>query len=259
MVITGSSDGIGKQYAINLASKGMNVFLISRTESKLREVAEEIRSNSSAEVKWLAVDFSKDAEIYDTIRKALSGLVIGMLVNNVGMAHQTLLDFDRLSKKDLQQTISINVTAAVMMTHMILPEMKRRRRGMIVNMSSMGGLFAMPFSSLYGASKAFLISFSQALGDELRGTGVECQLLVPLFLQTNMSDHMKSVLWWLGFANVEKYTKFAVFTIGKTNYTTGYWAHGIQLTGMSLLTPEIRKKISYFLMKLVRNRRFGKT
>ncbi|XP_058818389.1 very-long-chain 3-oxoacyl-CoA reductase-like [Topomyia yanbarensis] len=259
-VITGSSDGIGKEYAINLAGKGMNVFLMARTESKLKEVAEEIRSQSSVEVKWLAVDFSKGPEIYDTIRRALSGHVVGILVNNVGMAHQTPMDFDRLLKQDLLKSISVNVQAAVMMTHMLLPEMKRRRRGMIVNMSSAGGLFSMPFGSIYGASKAFLCSFSTALSEELRGTGVECQLVIPLFILTNLTKHMKTTLWWSALASrVDHFTKFAVFTIGRTDLTTGFWTHGLELTFLRLVTSRIVTRGTYIALAPVRNKLYGKT
>ncbi|XP_053692406.1 17-beta-hydroxysteroid dehydrogenase type 3-like [Sabethes cyaneus] len=192
-VITGSSDGIGKQYAINLASKGMNVFLISRTESKLSELAEQIRSQYSVDVQWMAIDFSQGVEIFETIRKSLSGLTIGILVNNVGVAQDGFFEFERSPIQDVQQTISVNITAATMMTHMLLPEMKQRRRGLIINISSCAGLAPMPYLALYGASKAFLTSFTAALSQELRDSGVESQLVTPMFVRTNINEYLHSV------------------------------------------------------------------
>ncbi|XP_058449401.1 uncharacterized protein LOC131429344 [Malaya genurostris] len=87
-------------------------------------------------------------------------MLISPSVNNVGTSHQYPLEFDRVLKNELQQTISVNIEATLMMTHMVLPGMKRRRRGIIVNMSSAAGLFPIPHVSVYVASKAFLNNFN---------------------------------------------------------------------------------------------------
>ncbi|XP_058447371.1 inactive hydroxysteroid dehydrogenase-like protein 1 [Malaya genurostris] len=257
-VITGSSDGIGKQYAFNLASKGMNVFLISRTESKLIKIAEEIQSKHAVDVKWLSIDFSKSQQIYEDISEALSGLDIGMLVNNVGTTHQYPLEFDRVLRNELQQIISVNIETALMMTHMVLPGMKRRRRGIIINMSSAAGLSPMPHVSVYAASKAFINHFTLALKEELRGTGVECQLVYPLFIVTNLTGHLLTVNWWAFLATgVKKFTKFAVFTIGKTDCTTGFWRHGLQLTILKICNPLMSLKIFSFAVQSLGGKSHG--
>ncbi|XP_053692408.1 hydroxysteroid dehydrogenase-like protein 1 [Sabethes cyaneus] len=254
-VITGSSDGIGKQYAINLASKGMNVFLISRTESKLAELAEQIRSQYSVDVQWMAIDFSQGVQIFETIRKSISGLTIGILVNNVAVGQDYLLEFERFCTQDVQQTISVNVTAAVMMTHMLLPEMKQRRRGLIVNVSSVAGLAPGPYITLYAASKAFLDSFTTALSQELHGSGVESQLVTPLFVRTNINKRYHAVKFSTQFfTDVKRFGKHAVFTIGRSDSTTGYWAHGIQISLFRLLPVRVRTAVWYYVAGLLKNK-----
>ncbi|XP_055546419.1 putative steroid dehydrogenase 4 [Wyeomyia smithii] len=252
-VITGSSDGIGKQYALNLASKGMNVFLISRTESKLVDIAEKIRAQYSVEVQWLAIDFAQSAKIYETIRKSLTGLEIGILVNNVGVAEKNPLAFDEIAIENVKQSVSINVMAALQMTYMLLPEMKQRRCGLIINISSVAGYFPMPFYSLYGASKAYLNSFTLALGQELRGSGVECQLVTPLFVRTKINELVHYDKFWTTIlTDVENFTKQAVFTIGRSNCTTGYWVHGLQFTFMRLVPKKVLTTLWYYCGLLYR-------
>ncbi|XP_055546126.1 hydroxysteroid dehydrogenase-like protein 1 [Wyeomyia smithii] len=256
-VITGSSDGIGKQYAFNLASKGMNVFLISRTESKLQDIAEQIRSQYSVKVQWLAIDFSQSPKIYETIRKSLTGLEIGILVNNVGVAEENPLAFDEISIENVQQSVSINIMAALQMTHMLLPGMKQRRRGLIINMSSSAGNMPMPYHNLYGASKAYLNSFTLALDQELRGSGVECQLVNPMFVRTKINKVIHSdKTWSVILTDVEKYTEHAVATIGRTNCTTGYWVHGLQTTLCRLLPKSVLVAHWNYSAKIIRAKLF---
>lgn len=234
-VITGSSDGIGRQYALNLARAGLNVMLISRTESKLQQVAQEIRSETRVEVRWLAADFSDGPKVYDQILKALSGLEIGILVNNVGFLHENPATVDMIPKEELLQTFSVNMCPTVMLVHALLPEMKRRRRGILVNVSSATGHCALPYATAYSASKAFLNSFSQGLQEELRGSGVECQLVIPLFVGTNLTAQWQTKsLPRLASVEVEAFGRTATWLVGKTEYTTGCVAHALQATVLKL-------------------------
>ncbi|XP_058832488.1 very-long-chain 3-oxoacyl-CoA reductase-like isoform X2 [Topomyia yanbarensis] len=229
-VITGSSDGIGKEYAMNLARKGMNIMLISRTDAKLVQVAKDIKSKYKVEVKWIAVDFSASAQVYEKIQQELAEIEIGMLVNNVGMAHEHPLSLEQLSKRDIEQSITVNIFPTVMLTYMILPQMKLRHRGIVVNISSSSGHLPLPYLQMYSASKSFVNSLTLSLQQELRGTGVECQLVSPMFVNTNMTEKWQSMGFWkLVTSDVERYARMAVWTIGKTEVTTGYWYHALQL------------------------------
>ncbi|XP_058820374.1 very-long-chain 3-oxoacyl-CoA reductase-like [Topomyia yanbarensis] len=234
-VITGSSDGIGKEYAKNLARRGMNLLLISRTESKLIKLAKYIREQYMVEVKWLVVDFSEGPQIYDRIRQELEGLDIGVLVNNVGILHTHPSLFEAVPQQEIEQSITVNVWSTVMLTYMVLPEMKRRRRGMIVNMSSSSGFLPVPYMSMYSASKALVHSLTLSLQQELRNTGVECQLITPLIVDTDIGIQWRAMKGWnLISTEVKRYTKMAAWMIGKSDFTTGYWYHAVLIALMKL-------------------------
>ncbi|XP_055643604.1 putative steroid dehydrogenase 4 [Toxorhynchites rutilus septentrionalis] len=259
-VITGASDGIGREYARNLARNGLDIVLISRTESKLVQLAKEIISQFGVDVKWITVDFSDGSEqVYDKIQSGLAGIEVGILVNNVGVVHENPAKFEEIPLKDIQQTVSVNICPSLRLTHMILPEMKRRRRGIIINVSSAAAFTGMAYISVYGASKAFLNSITAALQLELSGSGVECQLVTPIFVNTNMTQQWQSIdLWTLFSVGVERFTRMAVWTIGKVESTTGYWSHGLQLTILSSAPQWALETLIAFIMRLARRKVFRK-
>ena len=148
------------------------------------------------------------------------------------MIHENPCTLDELTWREIEQTITVNLLPAVNLIHMLLPGMKRRHRGIIVNVSSATGLHPHPFVAVYGSTKAFLNRFSEALQLELRGTGVECQLVYPMFVDTNLVQQWESMgAYSVASAPVQRYCRMAVWTIGKAWRTTGYWAHGLQVYG----------------------------
>lgn len=228
-VITGSSDGIGKEYAINLAREGVNLILISRTGSKLAQLADNIRSQYDVQVRWMAVDFAEGDGVYDRIQKELANVDLGLLVNNVGMLHEHPVTMDELPLQDLKDTYNVNMMPLIRLTYALLPAMKARHRGMIVNVTSASGFLPIPYLNMYAGSKAFVTNFSLGLKEELRGTGVDCQLVFPMFVDTNLTQRWQSTNLWqyLFSAKVVPYSRMAVWTIGKVAITTGYWQHGM--------------------------------
>ena len=130
-VVTGATDGIGKAYAFQLASKGINVVLISRTKSKLQDVAREITSKfPSVSTKVIVVDFS---DFSSTSRQAVSDvcsdLDIGILVNNVGVSYPYPKYFTELTSNEVFGLMEMNVASTTFMTHIVLPGMMDRKRG----------------------------------------------------------------------------------------------------------------------------------
>lgn len=228
-VITGSSDGIGKEYAINLAREGLNLILISRTGAKLAQLADNIRSQYDVQVRWIAVDFAEGDGVYDRIQKELANVDLGILVNNVGMIHEHPIAMDELPIQDLKDTYNVNMMPLIRLTYMLLPSMKARRRGMIVNVTSASGFLPIPYLTMYAASKAFVTNFTMGLKEEIRSSGVDCQLVFPMFVDTNLTQRWQSTNLWqyLCSAKVVPYTKMAVWTIGRVFITTGYWQHGM--------------------------------
>ncbi|XP_055546882.1 inactive hydroxysteroid dehydrogenase-like protein 1 [Wyeomyia smithii] len=251
-VVTGATDGIGKCYAENLARKGLNILLISRTESKLIKVAYEIEQKYGVGTKWIAVDFSNGPEIYDKLREELAGFDIGLLVNNVGFLPQLGL-FDRMLESDLLDLIHINIMSTAMLTRIVLPEMKNRRKGIVINIASTSATVPSPYMSAYGATKSFMYSLSLALQEELRGSGVECQLVTPAMVKTNLSRTFYDRMPWYVFVlSAEQVARNGVFLIGKTWHTCGHWFHCLQICWYPLLPakPVVRIMANLFKCRL---------
>ncbi|XP_055592184.1 inactive hydroxysteroid dehydrogenase-like protein 1 [Uranotaenia lowii] len=253
-VITGSTDGIGKQYAFQLAARGLNIVLISRTAEKLMAVAAEIEQRHQVKTKWIAADFGQGRPVFEKIRQELAGVPVGILVNNVGTNVDFPDDLDQVSEEKLWDIININIGAATMLTRMVLPEMKQRRQGAIVNISSGSELQPLPYMTVYAASKAYIHNFTLAMQYELEPFGITCQLVSPLFVTTKMNNFSTTVMeGGLFIPDAESYAKSAVFTLGKSKQTTGYWTHGIQYCFMQLAPEWVR-----IIIGGIMNKRFRK-
>ncbi|XP_062714892.1 inactive hydroxysteroid dehydrogenase-like protein 1 [Aedes albopictus] len=234
-VITGATDGIGKRYAEILASKGMNIVLISRSEPKLMKVANEIYERYNVQTRWVAVDFSRGPEIYKMIKEQIEGLDIGILVNNVGY-YPTVRTFDLNSDDEIVSTININILSTSMMSRIVLPGMKYRKRGIIVNISSTSCYRPAAYLNMYASAKAFVTNFSLALNHELRGSGVECQVVTPGMVHTNMIKKFEGdVPWYISITTSDSLAKFGVYSLGKTSHTTGGWMHAFQISWQDLM------------------------
>ncbi|XP_052898813.1 inactive hydroxysteroid dehydrogenase-like protein 1 [Anopheles moucheti] len=256
-VITGASDGIGKGYAHYLARKGMSIVLVARNEAKLAKVAAEIKSKHGVEIKIVVADFSKGLEIYPLLQTALTPLDIGILVNNVGVTHGPPMYVDEVSQQMLWDLINVNVAAVTLMCNILVPAMKHRQRGLIINLSSIASVNPSPCMATYGASKAYTTSFSVALGEELRPFGVEVQTVRPSFVYTNMTHFMaedeKNTRYRKYLVPLDNFMTYAGYTIGKVYMTTGHWSHGLQFAALYLLPEFVRVIIIGQMNKKLRN------
>ncbi|KAK3738848.1 hypothetical protein QZH41_015062, partial [Actinostola sp. cb2023] len=173
-VVTGCTDGIGKSFAYQLAKEGINLVLISRTKEKLQSLETEIQSVYKVETKIIEMDFSNGAEKYEGMEEKLAGLDIGILINNVGVSHYPEF-FTNMSRENVWKMLNVNDLSVIMMTHMILPGMVSRRKGVVMNVSSRAGLEPMPLLSVYSSSKAFVDFFSECLAAEYADKGIIVQ------------------------------------------------------------------------------------
>ncbi|XP_049304502.1 inactive hydroxysteroid dehydrogenase-like protein 1 isoform X2 [Bactrocera dorsalis] len=249
-VITGSTDGIGREYAKELAKQGINVVLISRTKEKLIAVAEEIENEYKVKTKWIVADFAKGREVYAHIERELSGIPVGILVNNVGKMYDYPDELSNISEDTIWDMININVAAVTIMTRMLIPELKKQKRGAIVNLSSGSELQPMPNMAVYVATKRYVRCFSQAIERELAEHNITVQIVTPLFVVTKMNQYSDTVMKG-GFLrpDVKSYTRFAVFTLGKSAETTGYWQHGLQYFFMKLSPEWLRIRIAHVMTR----------
>ncbi|KAH8412449.1 hypothetical protein KR009_002297 [Drosophila setifemur] len=251
-VVTGSTDGIGKEYAKELARQGLNLVLISRTKEKLIAVTNEIEGEFKVKTKWIAADFAKGREVYEHIEKELAGIEVGILVNNVGMMYDHPETLDLVSEDLLWNMLTVNMGSVTMLTRKILPQMIGRRKGAIVNLGSSSEAQPLPMLTVYAASKKFITYFTKALEQELVEHNIHVQLVLPNFVITKMNAYTDRVMnagASLLFPTASVYARSAVFTLGKTSETNGYWFHGFQYLLMKLAPVPVRTLIAHRIFK----------
>lgn len=229
----------------------------------------------SVKSKYIVADFGGGKEIYDDIRQQLQLLDVGVLVNNVGRMYDFPDELDNISEDLLWQIININVGAVTMMSRIVIPQMKINKRGIIVNISSGSECQPAPLMTVYASTKVYVKNFTlgerdtqniikcfgikifffslTAISKELEDYNVQVQLVTPMFVQTKMNDYSTSVMKGnILVPDVESYTKSAVFTLGKSSKTTGYWSHGLQYGAMKLVPEFIRTTVAFSMNKKFR-------
>ncbi|NXR83846.1 HSDL1 protein, partial [Pycnonotus jocosus] len=230
-VVTGSTDGIGKAYAEELAKHGVNIILVSRNKEKLEAVSRSISETYKVETDFIVADFSKGRELYPAIKEALKDREIGILVNNVGIFYPHPEYFTNLSEDTLWDLIHINIVSATMMTHIVLPGMVKKRKGAVVNLSSAICRQPTPMATVYSASKSYLDYFSRALHYEYASKGIFVQSLMPFVTPTKLTAFSNIISRRsIFFPNAEEYASHAVSTLGLSIRTAGHWKHAIQIT-----------------------------
>ncbi|KFP97346.1 Hydroxysteroid dehydrogenase-like 1 [Leptosomus discolor] len=252
-VITGSTDGIGKAYAEELAKRGVNVILISRNKEKLEAVSRSISETYKVETDFIVADFSKGREAYPAIKEALKDREIGILVNNVGILHLYPDYFTNLPEDVLWDVININIASANMMVHIVLPGMVKKKKGAIVNISSACCCQPAPMLTTYAASKAYLDYFSRALHYEYASKGIFIQSLIPFIITTKLVPCSKTISKGsIFFPSAGEYASHAVSTLGLSTRTTGYWKHAIQVMLGKCLPEWICVWFAMYLCRTIR-------
>ena len=170
VLITGASAGIGWELARQFAADKSNLVLVARRRERLEELAAQLRAQRGVDVHVVPADLGR-ADAPQTIVDQLTrdGLAIDVLVNNAGFG--ALGPVATLDRKRQMEMIQVNVTALTHLTRLLLPGMIERRRGGILNVASTAGFQPGPFMAVYYATKAYVISFSEALADELAASG----------------------------------------------------------------------------------------
>ena len=176
-LVTGASSGIGVDFARQLASRGHDLFLVARREGRLRELASELEHDHRVSVEAARCDLSSPAARKRLLQQlAASELAVATLVNNAGFAH---VGDVHEHPADQLGMVQVNVEALVALTTAFLPAMVERGRGAIINVASMAAFQPIPSQATYAASKAFVLSFSEAVAAEVRGSGVSVTALCP--------------------------------------------------------------------------------
>jgi 17beta-estradiol 17-dehydrogenase / very-long-chain 3-oxoacyl-CoA reductase len=199
---------------------------------KLTRVAREIEDEFKVKTKVISIDFTAGVEIYEQIRKEIQGLEVGILINNVGMAYpypEYYLDMPN-GDKLCQDMISCNIMSVTMMMRIVMPQMVERKKGVVVNMASLGAVAPTPLMCVYGASKAYMDKLTRDLVTEYKDKGIIVQSVLPGYVATNMSRIRISSYT---APSATEYTQVALKTIGLQTRTAAYPPHRIMLFGIS--------------------------
>jgi len=189
-LITGASSGIGAAFAQKLAARGRNVLLVARSEDKLIALCNELGRLTSIRAQYVAIDLQQPdagAQLFEETKKR--ELEIDMLINNAGFG--SMGDFGKLDLDRELEIIELNVRALVDLTHRFLLPMRERKRGTIINVASTAGFQPVPYMATYAATKAFVLSFSEALWEENHLHGVHVMALCPGVTETNFFQASK--------------------------------------------------------------------
>jgi uncharacterized protein len=186
-LVTGASSGIGAAMANELASRGYAITLVARREERLRSLATELTSEHGVTAEVIAADLG-DAGAREGFIDELGtrGRSVEVLVNNAGFGHQA--DFATSPRERMVEMVRVNLEAVVDLTSRFLGPMAERGRGSIINIASIGAFQPLPGSAVYGASKAFVLSFSEAIRTELRGSGVAVTAVCPGPVRTEFTE-----------------------------------------------------------------------
>eukprot|EP00088_Acartia_fossae_P030797 TRINITY_DN3178_c0_g1_i1.p1 TRINITY_DN3178_c0_g1~~TRINITY_DN3178_c0_g1_i1.p1 ORF type:complete len:306 (+),score=66.73 TRINITY_DN3178_c0_g1_i1:34-951(+) len=235
-VITGATDGIGKGFAKELASKGINIVLVSRTLAKLQDVAKELEEKYKVKTHVIAVDFTEPDSVFDKISNGIKEIngSIGMLVNNVGMSYdhpEFYLQIENLEKFN-RDIVSMNVSSVLNTTRAVMPAMVDRKKGAVLNVSSSSSLHSCPLLTVYAATKSFVNHFSQDMQVEYKSKGIIVQAFAPYYVVSKLSK-MKSASFMV--PTPETYAKSALSTLGLVTVGTGYWPHDLMMLGVNVI------------------------
>jgi short-subunit dehydrogenase len=184
-LVTGASTGIGEAFADRLARDQYDLILVARSAERLEALAKRLETRSGIQAEVAAADLVVPEE-RARIEDRLAGWAPDLLVNNAGFG--TIGRFADLDLSREVREIELNVVALVRLSRAVLPRMVERGHGAIINVSSLAGEAATPYNATYGATKAFVTSFSEALSEELRDSGVRVQALLPGFTRTEFQE-----------------------------------------------------------------------
>jgi short-subunit dehydrogenase len=186
-LVTGASSGIGIELARLLAGRGHGVTLVARREDKLRELADELAASTGVRAEVIAADLTDDASRESMVREvAARGLVVDVLINNAGFS--TMGPVQRSLPDREVAMVRTNVEAVVHLCSSFIPGMASRGQGAVLNVASTAAFQPIPGQAGYAASKAFVLSYSQAIGQELKGTGVTVTALCPGPVETGFAE-----------------------------------------------------------------------
>lgn len=241
VLITGASNGIGKEFAEIFAEKGFRLILVARSKDKLDEIAEKLEAKYKVKTIVLVQDLSipcSAQKIYEELVDR--GIDVDILINNAGFGE--LGKFVEQKMSTITEMINLNVKTLTEMTYLFLSKMKDRNEGKILNVASTAAYQSLPEFAVYAATKAYVLNFTEALHYELRDTNISVTALCPGPTSTGFAHRAKA----------EKMSLFRNAMNSKVVATQGY--EGLMKNRMSVIVGSKNKFLAY-LSRLVPSRR----
>ena len=245
-LVTGSSSGIGKDIARELAKRGYNLVLVARNEEQLKKLAKELKEKNKIEVETIAMDLSKIENCKEIHKKVQN---VDILVNNAGFG-----DCGNFTKTSLDKEISMintNIVAYHILMKLYLIDMKAKGSGKILNVASIAGFMPGPLMSTYYATKAYIVRISESIREELKKekSNVQISILCPGPVSTNFNK-VANVKFHMREANSMQVAKYAVKKMEQGKF---YIVPGIDVKlakiGAKLTPTPLISKITYMVQK----------
>ena len=186
-LVTGASSGIGLEYAKRFAAMGIALTLVARHKQRLETLATELRASNQIEVTVLVADLTNSTDLSQLEQYVAGAANVDLLINNAGAAvYKPVVDTDMAA---LDMMVALNITSLVHLTRAALPNMIAHQHGAIINVGA--GLAFRPgaMRATYSGTKAFMVNFVRSIQEEVEGSGVQMQLLVPGLIRTEFHEH----------------------------------------------------------------------
>ncbi|KJA20003.1 hypothetical protein HYPSUDRAFT_68770 [Hypholoma sublateritium FD-334 SS-4] len=265
-VVTGATDGIGKEFAVQLAKAGFNILLVARNKELLAQTASEIVVKYQVSVESHSIDLTKaDDSAYDAFTAVVEGRDVGVLVNNVGKSHNMPAYLIDTPKDEIKDIVAINVNATLRVTYAILPGMVEHKRGLILNIGSFAGAVPSPMLATYSGTKAFLATFTSALAEEVAKDNITVEHVNTYFVVSKLSKIRKSSLL---IPKPDAFVRSVLSKIGlacgaafsgRPDTSTPYWSHALLDYAMTLVnSPSLFISYTHGLHKDIRKRALNK-
>ncbi len=237
-LITGASSGLGKEFAIQCAQRGMNVLLIALPGGNTASLAENLRLEYGVDVHAFEFDMTDSIELISRVNGIADTYNINFLINNAGVGGTSSILETSLERID--GIIQLNVRSTTLITRLLIPHLMKNESSYIMNISSMAAFSPIAYKTVYPASKAFISSFSLSLREELSGTGVSVSVVYPGPIMTNSLTARRIIAQgFKGKMGLLPTRKIAEIAMDKT------------IERKSTIVPGYMNKINHFLMGLI--------
>ncbi|KAK4365955.1 hypothetical protein RND71_013835 [Anisodus tanguticus] len=259
VLITGSTDGIGKALAFELAAKGLNLILVGRNPTKLEDTVNGINEKYGGKIsiRTVVIDFAKcrPDEIVKKIEEEaiFDDVDVGILINNAGLSYPYAKYLHEVDLELMESLMKVNMVGLSCVTKSIIPRMLLKKKGAIVNIGSGSSstVSSYPLYSVYAATKAYVQMLSKSLSIEYKQQGIDVQCQIPLLVATKMTYIKKSSLF---IPSAEAYSKASIKWIGYDEICMPYWPHAIQGFIIRALPEKLVDQILFWYFNGMRKR-----